>query len=115
MRSLPLHLVEFIYRLPFVERPRFLASEAPGCPSREELRSGMVLIEVRGGYLKWAHLLCPKCGDHIQLPLVGPDKWSVRVDFFRRPTFAPSIWERATCGAHFFVKKGSPQWCAEAQ
>lgn len=111
MRLLPLFLLEFVFRLPFLPRPAFLADVVSECPSREELQSDMVLVEMRGGYLKWAHLQCPKCGDHIQLPLAGSDRWTVKVDFFRRPTLAPSIWEQAPCGAHFFVRKGKPVWC----
>ena len=111
MRSLPLHLIELVFRLPFLSRPAFLVDLVSECPSREELHSGMVLVEMRGGYLKWAHLQCPKCGDHIQLPLAGNDRWSIKVDLLRRPTLAPSIWEQTTCGAHFFVTKGKLAWC----
>jgi hypothetical protein len=111
MRRLPLALIERIFRLPFMRRPRLLAQAAPECPSPEELRPNLVILEIRGGYLKWAHLSCPKCGDHIQLPLAGKTRWSVKVDVLRRPTFAPSIWETESCGAHFFVEKGELLWC----
>ena len=111
MRSLPLYLIELVFRLPFLSRPAFLVDLVSECPSREELHSDMVLVEMRGGYLKWAHLQCPKCGDHIQLPLAGSDRWSVDIDLFRRPTLAPSIWEGGSCGAHFFVRKGKLDWC----
>jgi hypothetical protein len=111
MRAIPLSLVECIFRLPFISRPHFLASVVSECPSREEMRPGMVFIEMRSGYLKWTHLLCPKCGDHIQLPFAGSERWSVKTDFLRRPTLAPSVWEKATCGAHFFVRKGKVLWC----
>ncbi|MBZ5700408.1 MAG: hypothetical protein LAN84_01020 [Acidobacteriia bacterium] len=111
MRRLPLSLIERIFCLPFMRRPRFLALAAPESPSLEELRPNLMVLEIRGGYLKWAHLSCPKCGDHIQLPLVGTTRWSVKVDLLRRPTLAPSIWETESCGAHFFVEKGELLWC----
>lgn len=111
MRFLPLFLLEFVFRLPFLPRPAFLVDVVSECPSREELHSDMVLVEIRGGYLKWAHFQCPKCGDHIQLPLAGSDRWSIKVDLLRRPTLAPSIWEQPSCGAHFFVRKGNLLWC----
>ncbi len=111
MRLLPFHLIDFIFRLPFMARPPFLTVVVSECPSGEELRSGIVFVEIRGGHLKWVHLQCPKCGDHIQLPLAGGQRWSIEVDWLRRPTLAPSIWERATCGAHFFVRRGGLQWC----
>jgi len=111
MRRLPLALIERIFCLPFMRRPRFLVQAAPESPSLEELLPNLMVLEIRGGYLKWAHLICPKCGDHIQLPLAGNARWSVKVDLLRRPTIAPSIWETESCGAHFFVKKGKVLWC----
>ena len=111
MRCLPLTLVECIFWLPFIRRPRFLAHVAPECPSAEQLRSDVVLLEVRGGHLKWVHIKCPKCGDHIQLPLAGKARWSVKVDLLRRPTLTPSIWETESCGAHFFIERGELLSC----
>jgi hypothetical protein len=111
MRTFPLFLIEWIYRLPFISRPHFLADEVSECPSREELRPNMLFVEIRGGHLKWVHLVCPRCNDHTQLPLAGVERWSLKLDFLRRPTVAPSIWEKATCGAHFFVRKGRLLWC----
>jgi len=106
----PLPFVEWLYRLPLIRRPDFLAITLSEGPSSRDLQPGLVLIEVRDGYLKWAHFSCPKCGDHIQLPLAGREKWSVNVDALRRPTFAPSVWEQASCGAHFFIRKGGLRW-----
>lgn len=111
MRRLPLALIERIFYLPFMRRPRYLAQAASESPSLEELRPNLMVLEIRGGYLKWVHLSCPKCGDPIQLPLAGNERWSVKVDLLRRPTIAPSIWETESCGAHFFVKKGEVLWC----
>jgi len=112
MQRLPLTIVELIFRLPFMRRPRYLMQTAAETPATEELRENAIVLEIRDGYLKWAHLACPKCGDHIQLPLAGKERWSVNVDYLRRPTLAPSIWETDSCGAHFFVKKGELLWCA---
>ena len=111
MRILPLSLTELIFRLPRLRRPEYLADLVSERPCLEELRAGIVLVEIRGGHLKWAHLRCPQCGDHIELPLAGNVPWTVRMDFFRRPTLAPSVWERAGCGAHFFLQKGKVEWC----
>jgi hypothetical protein len=110
MRRLPLSIVEWFFRLLFAKRPEYLAVTAPESPALEELRSDVVVLEVRDGYLKWAHLRCPRCGDHIQLPLAGKGKWTARVDWLRRPTLHPSIWERRSCGAHFFVRHGRRVW-----
>jgi hypothetical protein len=108
---LPLSVAEYLFRLPILRRPQYLAKAAPESPTLEELQPNVMIIEVRDGHLKWAHLLCPKCGDHIELSLVGKERWSVKVDLLRRPTLAPSVWEKASCGAHFFVRKGVVVWC----
>jgi len=107
----PLQFVEWLYSLPLVHRPYFLAATVSEGPSLADLQPGLALIEIRDGYLKWAHFSCPRCGDHIQLPLAGREKWSVKVDVLHRPTLAPSVWERASCGAHFFIKRGGLLWC----
>lgn len=110
--QLPLTLIEWFYScVPFLRRPYFLAAVVPEGPSSSELQPGVVFIEKRGEYLKWAHFPCPKCGDHIQLPLAGGERWSLNIDILCRPSLDPSVWERRGCGAHFFIKKGEVFWC----
>jgi hypothetical protein len=106
-------LIERILRLPFMKRPKLIAQVADESPTLKELTSNVLIVEIRGGYLKWAHLLCPRCGDHIQLPLAGKSRWTIKVDMLRRPTLSPSIWETQSCGAHFFVEKGNLRWCGQ--
>lgn len=112
--SLPIFLAERILSLPFMRRPQYLARDVPESPTQEELRPNLLFVEMRGGFVKWAHLSCPKCGDHIQLPMAGAQRWALRVDILRRPTLAPSIWETESCGAHFFVRKGDIMWCEDS-
>ena len=112
MMALPLAVAECVFRLPWMQRPTYLAAVNQHRPQADELGCGVVILEVRDGHQKWAHLVCPRCGDHIELPLAGRGKWAVRVDGLRRPTFTPSIWERASCRAHFFVRRGEIHWCA---
>src|SRR5258708_1843595 len=109
--QIPLTIIEGICRLRLLRRPQFLSKVVSECPSSEEITRGLVFVEKRGGYSKWAHLVCPRCGDHVQLPLAGQERWSVKVDFLGRPTIQPSIWEESSCGAHFFVRKGELLWC----
>src|SRR5947207_1181035 len=71
MKSLPIALAEWVFWLPWMRRPKWLATVADVRPSDEALRPQLVILEIREGHLKWAHLLCPKCGDHIELPLAG--------------------------------------------
>jgi ribosomal protein S27AE len=110
---LPLHIAEGVLNFPLMHRPQFLALAVPESPPQHELMPNLIFYEVRGGYLKWVHLICPKCGEHIQLPMAGKEHWSLKIDFLRRPTIAPSIWETQSCGAHFFIRKGDILWCQE--
>lgn len=90
-------------------RPDFLAVEVADAP--ETLEPGLVYHEVRGGHPKWAHLVCPKCGEHIQLQTAQvKTRWSIRIDWLNRPSIHPSIWEKKSCGAHFFVTHGRIKW-----
>jgi hypothetical protein len=85
-------------------------------PLHSELQPKFLYREVRNGYLKWAHFLCPRCGDHIQVPISKTSpSWQLKVDWLRRPTLSPSIWETERCGAHFFVHAGDLLWCEEHQ
>ncbi|MEI9951912.1 MAG: DUF6527 family protein [Pseudomonadota bacterium] len=106
-------LFSFLFWAQLVKRPQFLALIVAESPSDEELDSVHIFKEVRNGWPKWAHLRCPKCGDHIQLPLAGHGSWSLDQDLLSRPTLAPSIWEKQSCGAHFFVRAGSIVWCRD--
>jgi|ERR1039457_93673 ribosomal protein S27AE len=110
---LPISFAERILNFPFMHRPQYLAIVVSESPSEDELRPNLLLYEMRDGYLKWSHLICPKCGEHIQLPMAGKERWSLKIDFLRRPTLAPSIWETQSCGAHFFIQQGDILWCHE--
>lgn len=99
------------WSLPILARPDLVVREVEETPEPEELQSGVVCVEIRGGYLKWVHMRCPRCNDHIELPMVGDKAWRLRVDYLGRPTLSPSVWETEGCGAHFIVRKGRIHWC----
>jgi ribosomal protein S27AE len=110
---IPQWVAEALWRLRWMRRPEFLAQSVTETPYPEELRPGVLFYEVRDGHLKWLHLRCPKCRDHIQLPAIGKRRWSLGFDCLRRPTVSPSIWETEACGAHFFIRKGRVVWCPD--
>lgn len=106
---LPIAWVEWLASHGVTRRPHYLACEVAEVP--ESLAANMLYHEVRGGYPKWAHLVCPKCGEHIQLQTAqARTRWAVHIDWLNRPTVAPSIWETQSCGAHFFIRKGALVW-----
>jgi hypothetical protein len=106
MINAPLWLVRMLVAIELVEQPDFLASDVAERPGEAELQAGVILREVRGGFPKWAHLKCPWCGEHIELPLAGSHAWRMSADFLGRPTITPSVWQTGSCGAHFFVRQG---------
>ena len=94
-------------------RPAFLTIDVPEGPDEDLLPSDLVLREVRDGYAKWLHFKCPRCAEHIQVPLAGREHWRIRIDLLRRPSISPSIWQTGSCGAHFIIRKGNIQWCPD--
>jgi hypothetical protein len=111
MILVPLGWLEGLCRVGLWKRPDFLAQDRSDAPSDVELRQGLLIREVRGGYPKWAHFFCPKCSEGIHIPIAGPDRWTLTIDFLRRPTLSPSIWQTGSCGAHFFLRHGQILWC----
>lgn len=62
-----------------------------------------------------ASMACPRrrCPTVLNMNL-APDerpKWSLKADAKGRPTLAPSVWERTSCGCHFFLRNGKIVWC----
>jgi Family of unknown function (DUF6527) len=114
MIRIPLSWVEWAARKRLFKRPHFLSVLVSEGPLAEEMAFDLVYSEMRGGFSKWAHLVCPRCGDHIQLQTAGTrTSWSLKRDWLNRPTIQPSIWEKDSCGAHFFVRQGRLIWCKD--
>ncbi len=109
--TLPSWLADVVFRLGLARRPRFVTVKVDEAPVESELLDAELYVEIRGGHLKWIHLRCPLCGEHIHLPMAGNERWRLSLDWLRRPTLMPSIWEKDTCGAHFFVRRGQILWC----
>ena len=62
-----------------------------------------------------ASMACPRrrCLKVLNMNL-APDEcpqWSLTVDAKGKPTLAPSVWERTSCGCHFFLRHGKIVWC----
>lgn len=115
MIKLPITWLEWFAQVGLFSRPHFLAVDVDESPDDAGLVSGVIFREVRGGYEKWLHLKCPRCGEHIQIPLAGNERWKVKIDWLRRPTIHPSIWQTGSCQAHFFVRAGGIDWCPDAR
>lgn len=56
---------------------------------------------------------CPcGCGETIELLVVDEarPRWDVRIHR-DRPTLSPSVWRKAGCRSHFWVRDGRIVWC----
>lgn len=61
-----------------------------------------------------AVILCPcGCNEAIHLSLLPDDSpsWSLSIDEDNKPSLHPSVWRSKGCKAHFFLKRGSVDWC----
>lgn len=57
---------------------------------------------------------CPcGCGHVIELLLIAEAKprWDLTVDARGRPTLSPSVWLKAGCRSHFWIREGRIRWC----
>ena len=59
-------------RLPCGIGVRYLTRIVDESPDDADLMDGYVYLEIRGGYAKWAHFRCPRCGERIQISVAGP-------------------------------------------
>lgn len=94
----------------------FTATERLRLPPRDQCESEEFIVVSDGGVSKWVTFRCPGgCGERIDLSL-NPHKrphWKVTVDWWRRPTIAPSVHQLNTCGCHFWIRKGKVDWCKD--
>ena len=85
-------------------------------PTPEDVAPGWVYVVGGPGYQKWAYFLCPTgSGEIIQLSLMSNHRprWQVNVDWFKRPTIDPSVRQLEGSYAHFWLRKGTIDWCPD--
>ncbi|PQA85880.1 DUF6527 family protein [Hyphococcus luteus] len=110
MKSLFINIVR---RLGFLKAD-FIAETRPRLPRQDGSVSPDFVLAKDGGIKKWASLRCPGgCGRRIDLSLNPHQRprWSVTLDWWRRPTVSPSVHQRNACGCHFWIKRGQVNWC----
>ncbi|MFC0385995.1 DUF6527 family protein [Muricoccus vinaceus] len=85
-------------------------------PSPGELTPGRFLAVRSGGIEKSACFRCPGgCGQKIMRALSPRRKpyWTVFFDWRGRPTVSPSVRQTNACVCHFWIKRGSVEWCRD--
>lgn len=99
-----------------ISRPDLVGIVVEDFPAPEQLAEGLLHVVQDGDRRKWACMPCPcRCGRPLQLSL-NPSRrprWTVELDWLKRPTLNPSIRETSGCKAHFWVCKGRVEWCSD--
>ena len=98
-----------------IPRPDLVARIMDRHPNPEDMPTGMLVVVKDGERQKWACFRCPcGCGAKLQLSLnqTRRPRWSVGLDWLRRPSISPSVYQLNACQSHFWVKGGIIEWCA---
>ena len=107
---------ELLVWLRIIPRPEFLARVVSDHPAPDSINTGLIYVVGGSDYQKWAYFRCPSRHDEIiQLSLMPNrrPRWQVTIDFLQRPTIHPSVRQLDGSFAHFWVKKGRIEWCAD--
>lgn len=102
--------------LGLITKPQLVAQVVEEQPPHDAIEAGVVYVVGGAGYEKWAVFRCPGHEyEIIQLSLMKKyrPRWAVSVDFLERPTIYPSIRQLEGSLAHFWVRSGQVEWCAD--
>lgn len=75
---------------------------------------GTVYVLGEGPHRWFVAMLCPcGCGETVQVSLLSDAKprWWLTEHPDNTISLQPSIWRRAGCRSHFYLKQGIIQWC----
>ena len=106
-----------LIRLGFIPKPAYLARPVGTHLSPKDVVSGWVYVVGGPGYQKWAYFRCPTgSGEIIQLSLMPNrrPRWQVSVDWLKRPTIHPSVRQLEGSYAHFWMRRGTIDWCTDS-
>lgn len=73
-----------------------------------------IIVAREDGVLWSAGMICPcGCDRRIEVMLLDGVKprWDLTVDEQGLPTLKPSIWVANGCRSHFWLRRGSIEWC----
>ena len=99
-----------------IRRPALVGVLIADHPLPETMEAGKIYIVGGPGYQKWAVFRCPEHEEEIvQLSLMQNRRpcWTIAMDFLERPTINPSVRQLDGAYAHFWVKSGCVEWCAD--
>lgn len=113
--------IELIRRLlillGLIRRPDFLIRLVDQHPMDDEIQDGIIYVVGGKGYQKWAYFRCPtERTEIIQLSLMQNHRprWQVQWDWLERASVHPSVRQTAGSFAHFWVRQGVVNICADS-
>lgn len=80
----------------------------------EAMAPGTVYVLGEGPHRWFVAMLCPcGCGETVQVSLLSDAKprWWLTEHPDNSITLQPSIWRRAGCRSHFYLRQGFIEWC----
>ena len=104
-------------RLEIIPKPAYEFRFMDQHPTPDQVPDGRIVVVRGANYNKWACLRCPgQCGNRLQLSLNPSQRprWTIEIDWLNRPSIQPSILQIGACNAHFWIKHGNVQWCADS-
>jgi hypothetical protein len=102
--------------LRIIQKPDLLAKLVTDRPEPGAMKPGWIYVVGGKGYQKWAYFRCPADHDElINLSLMQNRRpcWQVTIDALGRPTINPSVRQLDGSYAHFWVRNGKVDWCAD--
>lgn len=80
----------------------------------EQVETGVVYVLGEGAHKWFVAMVCPcGCRETLQMSLL-PDaepRWRLTEHGDNTVSLAPSVWRRAGCRSHFFLRHGFIEWC----
>jgi len=117
MHVLAPFLCWLLVTLRLIPRPDFLVCTVTDHPDPAAIAKERVYVVGGKGFSKWAYFRCPADAEEIiQLSLMPErrPRWRVSADFLGRPTIEPSVRQLDGSFAHFWIRKGRVDWCADS-
>ena len=115
MFKLSLH--KLLVWLRFIRKPDFYVRIQDLYPTPNELTDNFLVIVRDDAHDKWACFRClGGCGEKVQLSLNAQRRpnWSIKLDWLNRPTITPSVRMTNQCKCHYWLRKGSIEWCTDS-
>jgi hypothetical protein len=102
-----------IFRLSAKEPEFFTRIITEAEPDLDSIEPRSLVLEKRGGTLRWLHFKCPcGCGEIRSVNLMRSKRpfWTVSLDNHGKLSLSPSVWVEGECESHFWIRRNRMIW-----